>query len=179
MYFDASNTWIKPEPGNKFEETYWDIGTGYFYEPSSTTSLDLELYYGESKEEDMDKIPQLYFYSRFDFLKDKDVKPYIGFDYSRNLNHFTKNSSGNQMSFFAGAWKKFDNKILLKGSLTALYKHSFPESTRVYFGIETGYQFNKNLAVTIYDETLVYNHNVQNIDIDSSFTGGILLKYLF
>ena len=113
------------------------------------------------------------------FLKYRKTKPFIGFEYSRDLTHFTKNGSVNEMSFFAGAWTKFENKVLLKGNLKAVYNHSFPESTSALFNVETGYQFADNFAVTLNGDYVFYSHNVQDYDIESSFGGGVLIKYLF
>lgn len=176
LFLDGSNIWAKPDNGAKFEIRNWDAGIGYFFAPSETTSFDLELYYTESKPEDADIYKTLLFYGRYDFIKDNDIKPFIGLTYARGLHQITK--SDDSITAFAGAWKKFDN-VLLRGDIETDYIPDEPEETDVRLRLETGYQFNEKLAVDLYGSYNVYSHYQQALSLDKNFGGGIMVKYEF
>lgn len=176
LFLDGSNTWVDPEIGGKYEIRSWDAGIGYFFMPTETTSLDLELYYTESKPEDADIYKTLFFYGRYDFMKDNDVKPFIGLTYARGLHQITK--SDDSITAFVGAWKKFDN-VLLRGDVITDYDPDEPEATDISLRLETGYQFNEKLAIDLYGSYNVYSHYQQAADLDSSFGGGIMVRYEF
>ena len=178
LYFDGYNSWINNNALPKeYEMRYWDAGIGYFFEPTANTSIDAELYYTETKEEDCDAYKALSFYGRFDFMKDKEVKPFIGTEYSRGLHQITK--SDDAFDFFTGAWKRFGN-AMLKARADVVYVPDYPETTTAYASLEAGYQFTDNFAITATGEYAFYDHNVdQQIDMDHGVFGRILVKYLF
>ena len=176
FYWDIYNQTTKPEDSKRYAIDYWDLGLGYFAETSENTSIDAELYYAEKKKESEEKYKFLYFYGRFDMLKDKDVKPFIGFEYTRGLYQIRK--SDDWMNVFAGAWKRFGKSMLrLQGELE--YDPNDPEKTTAAVMTEVGYQLSKNYALTASGWYTFYNHNVNDINIDHALTGQILLKWLF
>ncbi|MCR4820948.1 MAG: hypothetical protein K5838_07495 [Elusimicrobiales bacterium] len=177
LFLDASNTWNDPDNSAKYEVRYWDIGLGYFFEPAENTSLDLELYYTESKPEEMDKDKNLYFYGRYDFMKDQDVKPFIGLEYARNLHQITKSHEWGRA--FAGLWTKV-NGFLVRADILARYVPDTPESTDIALRMETGYQFTEKFALDLYASYDIYNHAERNpVDTDKNCSAGIMAKILF
>ena len=178
LYFDGYNSWINNNALPKeYEMRYWDAGIGYFFEPTANTSVDAELYYTEKKPEDYDAYKTLYFYGRFDFMKDKDVKPFIGTEYSRGLHQITK--SDDYFDFFAGVWKRFGN-AMIKVSADVEYLPDYPESTNASATLEAGYQFTDNFALTVSGDYYFYDHYVNKpFGLDTGLSGRILVKYLF
>jgi len=176
LYWDVYNRTTKPKGEKKFAINYWDLGIGYFTETSENTSIDAELYYAEEKQEGEDKYNFLYFYGRFDMLKNKEVKPFIGFEYTRGLHQIRK--SDDWMNVFAGAWKRFGKSMLrLQGELE--YDPNDPEKTTASVMTEVGYQLGKNYAITASGWYTFYNHNVNDINVDHALTGQLLLKWQF
>ena len=178
LYFDASNQWIDSNAlTEKYEVRYWDAGIGYFFEPTANTSFDAELYYTEQKPEDSDAYKTLYFYGRFDFMKDKEIKPFIGTGYSRGLHQITK--SDDYFDFFAGVWKRFGN-AMIKVSADVEYLPDYPESTNASATLEAGYQLTDNFALTVSGDYYFYDHYVNKpFGLDTGLSGRILVKYLF